>query len=89
VRVVSSGQPHRALPVTISLCTAVAARITGTVVAEALSPAASSKSLRLGMPSGVLTVDADVVSDGGTWFARAGSFYRTARRLFDGRVWVP
>ncbi len=37
VRVVSSGQPHRALPVTISLCTAVAARITGTVVAEALS----------------------------------------------------
>ena len=63
--------------------------ITGTVVAEALSAAAGSKSLRLGMPSGVLTVDADVVSEGGAWFARAGSFYRTARRLFDGRVWVP
>jgi 2-methylaconitate cis-trans-isomerase PrpF len=89
VRVVSSGQPHRALPVTISLCTAVAARITGTVVAEALSSAAGSKSLRLGMPSGVLTVDADVMSEGGVWRARAGSFYRTARRLFDGRVWVP
>src|ERR1700742_1482970 len=89
VRVVSSGQPHRALPVTISLCTAVAARITGTLVAEALSPAAGSQSLRLGMPSGVLTVDADVASDNGEWFARAGSFYRTARRLFDGRVWVP
>jgi 2-methylaconitate cis-trans-isomerase PrpF len=88
VRVVSSGQPHRALPVTISLCTAVAARITGTVVAEALSPAAGSKSLRLGMPSGVLTVDADVGQEGGAWIARAGSFYRTARRLFDGRVWV-
>jgi len=89
VRVVSSGQPHRALPVTISLCTAVAARITGTVVAEALSEAAGHKSLRLGMPSGVLTVDADVASEGGAWLARAGSFYRTARRLFDGRVWVP
>jgi 2-methylaconitate cis-trans-isomerase PrpF len=89
VRVVSSGQPHRALPVTISLCTAVAARITGTVVAEALSGAAGTKSLRLGMPSGVLTVDADVMSEGGVWRARAGSFYRTARRLFDGRVWVP
>jgi 2-methylaconitate cis-trans-isomerase PrpF len=88
-RVVSSGQPHRALPVTISLCTAVAARITGTVVAEALSKTAGSKSLRLGMPSGVLTVDADVASEGGVWIARAGSFYRTARRLFDGRVWVP
>lgn len=89
VRVISSGQPHRALPVTISLCSAVAARITGTVVAEALSPAAGGQSLRLGMPSGVLTVDADVVSEHGDWFARAGSFYRTARRLFDGRVWIP
>jgi 2-methylaconitate cis-trans-isomerase PrpF len=89
VRVVSSGQPHRALPVTISLCTAVAARITGTLVAEALSPAAGNKSLRLGMPSGVLTVDADVGLEGGAWMARTGSFYRTARRLFDGRVWVP
>jgi hypothetical protein len=89
VRVVSSGQPHRALPVTISLCTAVAARITGTVVAQALSPSASNTSLRLGMPSGVLTVDADVAHEGGMWIARAGSFYRTARRLFDGRVWVP
>jgi 2-methylaconitate isomerase len=89
VRVISSGQPHRALPVTISLCTAVAARITGTVVAEALSRQAGRHSLRLGMPSGVLTVDADVAQEGGAWLARAGSFYRTARRLFDGRVWVP
>jgi 2-methylaconitate cis-trans-isomerase PrpF len=89
VRVVSSGQPHRALPVTISLCTAVAARITGTLAAEALSKGAAEKSLRLGMPSGVLTVDADVACEDGVWIARAGSFYRTARRLFDGRVWVP
>jgi 2-methylaconitate cis-trans-isomerase PrpF len=88
VRVVSSGQVHRALPVTISLCTAVAARITGTLAAEALSKTAGD-TLRLGMPSGVLTVDADVACENGVWIARAGSFYRTARRLFDGRVWVP
>ena len=88
-RVISNGQPHRALPLTISLCTAVAARITGTVVAEALSPSAPDGALRLGMPSGILTVGADVGQEGGVWAARAGSFYRTARRLFDGRVWVP
>ena len=88
-RVISNGQPHRALPLTISLCTAVAARIAGTLVAEALSPAAQDGALRLGMPSGILTVGADVVREGGAWVARAGSFYRTARRLFDGRVWVP
>ena len=88
-RVISNGQPHRALPLTISLCTAVAARITGTIVAEALSATAPAGSLRLGMPSGVLTVGAEVGREGGAWVAHAGSFYRTARRLFDGRVWVP
>jgi 2-methylaconitate cis-trans-isomerase PrpF len=88
VRVISNGQPHRALPLTISLCTAVAARIGGTVVNEAACPTASDMPIRLGMPSGVLTVGADVGQDGGAWVARAGSFYRTARRLFDGRVWV-
>jgi 2-methylaconitate cis-trans-isomerase PrpF len=88
-RVVSNGQPHRALPLTVSLCAAVAARIPGTLVAEARSAAALDGPLRLGMPSGVLTVGSDVVCEQGQWVARAGSFYRTARRLFDGRVWVP
>lgn len=88
-RVISNGQPHRALPLTVSLCTAVAARITGTVVAQALSPHAGDAALRLGMPSGVLTVDADVDQDAGTWTAHAGSFYRTARLLFDGMAWFP
>lgn len=88
-RVISNGQPHRALPLTVSLCTAVAARITGTVVAQALSPSAGDGALRLGMPSGVLTVDADVRQEDGEWVAHAGSFFRTARLLFDGNVWVP
>ncbi|NYT65635.1 PrpF family protein [Alcaligenaceae bacterium] len=88
-RVISNGQPHRALPLTISLCTAVAARITGTIAAEALSPTAGDSALRLGMPSGILTVGAEVAQENGAWVARAGSFYRTARRLFDGQVWVP
>jgi 2-methylaconitate isomerase len=89
VRVVSNGQPHRALPLTVSLCAAVAAHVPGTLVAEALSPAAQAGPLRLGMPSGVLTVGADVIEKDRRPMARAGSFYRTARRLFDGRVWVP
>jgi 2-methylaconitate isomerase len=88
-RMISNGQPHRALPLTASLCTAVAARIAGTLVAEALSPSVGTESVRLGMPSGVLTVGADVALEQRGWIARAGSFYRTARRLFDGRVWVP
>ncbi len=88
-RVMSSGQMHRALPLTISLCTAVAARITGSLVAEMLGSPRVGQPIRIGMPSGVLTVDADVVHENGAWLANAGSFYRTARRLFEGRVWVP
>jgi 2-methylaconitate isomerase len=88
-RFISNGQPHRALPVTSSLCTAVAAHITGTLVAEALQ-AEPAGSIRLGMPSGILTVGADVTRDAaGAWIAHSGAFYRTARRLFDGRIYVP
>ncbi|MDP3342097.1 2-methylaconitate cis-trans isomerase PrpF family protein [Frigidibacter sp.] len=86
-RIISNGQPHRALPLTGSLCTAVAARIEGTLVAECVG--SGTGPIRIGMPSGVLTVGADVVQEAGAWVARAGSFYRTARRLFDGRVWIP
>ncbi len=89
VRVMSNGQPHRALPLTISLCAAVAAQIEGSIVAEALSSMARPERLRLGMPSGILTVGADVARQDGAWVARSGAFFRTARRLFDGRVWVP
>lgn len=89
-RVISSGQPHRALPLTVSLCTAVAARIQGTIVAELLANTTPNQgALRLGMPSGVLTLDAKVNQDpSGQWYAHSGAFYRTANRLFEGRVWI-
>jgi 2-methylaconitate cis-trans-isomerase PrpF len=88
-RFLSNGQPHRALPLTASLCTAVAANIAGSLVAEALAPGAGDQ-VRIGMPSGVLTVGADVGRDSdGHWIAYSGAFYRTARRLFDGRIYVP
>jgi 2-methylaconitate cis-trans-isomerase PrpF len=77
------------LPLTASLCTGVAARISGTLVNQVLGPNASA-SVRIGMPSGILTVDAEVSRDrDGVWTAHSGAFYRTARRLFDGRVYVP
>jgi 2-methylaconitate cis-trans-isomerase PrpF len=86
-RMLSHGQPHRALPLTASLCIAVAARIDGSVVALACSGKAGER-LRLAMPSGVLTVGADVRHENGRWIAPRGSFYRTARRLFEGFVYT-
>lgn len=89
-RVISNGQPHRALPLTISLCIAVASKITGTLANRLLSSASvKSPTVRLGNPSGVLEVQAQVQQESGKWVAEYGAFYRTARLLFDGNVWVP
>jgi 2-methylaconitate cis-trans-isomerase PrpF len=83
----SNGQPHRALPLTASLCAAVAARIEGSVVCKA-ARRGTGDALRLAMPSGVLTVGAEASCENGSWQVARGSFYRTARRLFEGYVCV-
>jgi 2-methylaconitate isomerase len=88
-RMMSSGQPHRALPLTCSLCMAVAARLEGSVVHEATRPTGDPESeIRIAMPSGVLTVAASVRRLEGQWHAEQGAFFRTQRRLFEGQILV-
>ncbi|OGA22383.1 MAG: PrpF family protein [Betaproteobacteria bacterium RIFCSPLOWO2_02_FULL_67_26] len=88
-RMMSNGQPHRALPLTCTLCLAVAARMDGTVVNAVTRPTGDPDAeIRIGMPSGVLTAAASVRKLEGQWFAEQGAFYRTQRRLFDGQVYV-
>ena len=88
-RMISNGQPHRALPLTASLCMAVAARLPGSVVFEALRPSGNVESeIRIAMPSGVLTVAATLGKRHGEWYAEQGAFFRTQRRLFEGHVLV-
>jgi 2-methylaconitate cis-trans-isomerase PrpF len=86
-RMMSSGQPHRALPLTCTLCLAVAARIEGTVVNETARKGGNPEAeIRIGMPSGVLTAAASVRKLEGQWHAEQGAFYRTQRRMFEGHV---
>ena len=88
-RMISNGQPHRALPLTASLCMAVAARLEGSVVHAVTRRVSDAEApIRIAMPSGVLTVAATVRMQNGAWFAEQGAFYRTQRRLFDGSVYV-
>ena len=88
-RIVSSGQTHRALPLTASLCMAVAARLRGSLVHQAVRTASDGDApIRIGMPSGVLVVAATVRREADQWIAEQGAFYRTARRLFEGAVYV-
>ncbi|MGH6624149.1 MAG: 2-methylaconitate cis-trans isomerase PrpF family protein [Burkholderiaceae bacterium] len=85
IRMISSNQPHRALPLTASLCSGVAACVHGSLV-HAATRTPVGRVIRLGMPSGVLQVSAEVRYDRQGWWAASVSFYRTARRLFEGSV---
>jgi 2-methylaconitate cis-trans-isomerase PrpF len=86
-RVMSMGNCHRAFALTAAMCLAVAARIDGTVVHEAV--ANSHGDVRLAHPSGVLPIAAGVTTKRGAPFAEKVTVYRTARRLMEGFVRVP
>jgi 2-methylaconitate cis-trans-isomerase PrpF len=84
----AGGRPpmlHKTFPGTAATCTAVAARIPGTVAAAALRAAASGAEIRIGHPGGVMPARA-VVSDGPAWTVRQAGYFRTARRLLEGRA---
>ena len=88
-RMIARGQAHRDLPLTRTLCMAVASRIVGTIVHEATRATDNPDAeLRIGMPSGVLRAAAQVRNRNGVWEAERGSFLRTQRRMFEGSVLV-
>jgi 2-methylaconitate isomerase len=86
VRMISMGQPHRAVPITGAICLAVAARVPGTIAERLVG--ASSGPIRIAHPSGVAVVDASVAAGraGEGLRAEYGAVYRSARRLFEGTV---
>jgi 2-methylaconitate cis-trans-isomerase PrpF len=86
VRMISIGQPHRAVPITGALCLAVATRLPGSVPNLLAQP--GDGPIRIAHPSGVTVVDAKVndAERAEDLHAEYGAVYRTARRLFDGTV---
>lgn len=91
IRMISMGQPHRAVTATGALCLAVACRIPGSLAAEVSATADPAQPVRIAHASGVVLVDAAVEPDpsrrGGV-HCRHATLYRTARRLFEGSVLV-
>ena len=87
-RMISVGRPHRAVPLTAALCLGVAARLEGTLAHEA-SRAAGGGDIRIGHPSGIAVVAAEVSGSGAAARAERAVVYRTARRMMDGFVYAP
>lgn len=86
-RMLSMGRPHRAVPLASALCLGVAARIEGTLP-HRLATTGDGVTVRVGNPSGVIAVGADVVRDRDGWRAESAASFRTARRLMQGQVAV-
>jgi len=86
IRMISIGQPHRAVPITGATCLAIAVRIKGTL-ANLLARVGDGP-ITIAHPSGTTVVDAAVEHADEPAKARAihGAVYRTARRLFEGSV---
>jgi 2-methylaconitate cis-trans-isomerase PrpF len=89
VRMISIGQPHRAVPLTGAMCLAVASRLPGSVAHRAArAPEPSEGPVRIAQPSGLTVVGAGVRQSAGAWSAERATVYRTARRLMEGTVFV-
>jgi 2-methylaconitate cis-trans-isomerase PrpF len=89
VRMLSMERAHRAVPVTGALCLGVACRVAGTVAqALAATQDGAGDPVRVGNPSGVIQVAAEVAATPHGWRAKSAGLYRTARTLMRGEVAV-
>jgi 2-methylaconitate cis-trans-isomerase PrpF len=89
IRMISIGQPHRAVPLTGALCLAVASRLPGSVAHRiARTPRSPDDPVRIAHPSGLTVVAAAVHCGNEGWIADQATVYRTARRLMEGIVFA-
>jgi methylitaconate Delta-isomerase len=89
-RGLSMGVPHQAYAATAAVCTAAAALLPDTLVQEALRPdLVRPTCLRIGHPSGVLSVDATIEWRAGQPRLVRAALESTARRIMEGTVYVP
>ena len=83
-------QMHKTYAGTSTVCTGIASRIPGTIVHEACRPETRDGiQVRFGHPAGVIETEAKVALEGNAYIAKRATLGRTARRIMEGRVFVP
>ncbi|KAJ5155448.1 hypothetical protein N7492_008251 [Penicillium capsulatum] len=84
-RALSVGQPHKAVPITVALALAAAARVSGSTVAGIVEgkELIDDAGITIGHASGNLLVGANFDADG---TLASATVFRTARRLFEGKI---
>jgi len=72
-----------------AICTGVASKIEGTIPYELSSrETKKEKVFRIGHPSGIIEVEAEVEKEGGSFKIKRAAMGRTARKIMDGYVYV-
>mgnify|MGYP000468817246 CR=1 FL=1 len=80
---------HKTYPGTGTVCTGAAARIPGSIVWDLLKEEAKErKVLQIGHPAGIIPVEVEAETENGEIQLKRAAFYRTARKILDGTVFI-
>lgn len=89
VRVISVFKCHKACPLTSASAISVAAFMEGTLIQKVLGkPAPEKKTVRIGHPSGVMTMLPDLEEQAGEIIVKGVAVQRTARRIMEGTLFI-
>jgi 2-methylaconitate cis-trans-isomerase PrpF len=86
-RLYSSGSTSKALAATVTACTGAALKIPGTIP-HRIARKRDTASMRLGHPSGVIVVEAQVACERDDVRVQTVKIFRTARRIAEGKVYL-
>lgn len=88
VRVISVFKCHKACPLTSASAIAVAAALKGSIVEKMIAEGKNPKQIRIGHPSGVMTVYPEIEGRDGNINITGVAVQRTARRIMEGTVFI-
>lgn len=88
-RVISVFKCHKACPLTSASSISVAAFLEGSLIWKTIgAPKEGTENVRIGHPSGVMTMCPEIVKEAGEVKLPSVAVQRTARRIMDGTVYV-
>lgn len=87
-RVISVFKCHKACPLTSASAISVAAAMKGSVVETVMRPMDQVEYVRIGHPSGIMTMAPELTEQNGELELPSVGVQRTARRIMDGTIYI-
>ena len=87
-RVISVFKCHKACPLTSASAISVAAALEGSVVQKVMAEGTDLSEIRIGHPSGVMTMCPELVKEDDELKLPGVAVQRTARRIMDGTIYI-